>query len=151
MLASKAINFRQIFGFADEDNEISGVIIPIIQRDYAQGRASAVIIRSRFLQVLYEALAEGRKTTLDFIYGNVENGSLIPLDGQQRLTTLFLLHYYIAQHENIPEDEWKFMFGFSYETRASSREFCKHLLGFTPDFNKRVLAEQIKDEAWFLM
>ena len=110
MVASKAINFRQIFGFAHDDNDISGVIIPIIQRDYAQGRKSAETIRNRFLQVLYEAIAEGRKTTLDFIYGNVENGKLIPLDGQQRLTTLFLLHYYIARHENIPEDEWTLNF-----------------------------------------
>ena len=151
MVASKAINFSQIFGFELDNKEITGVVIPIIQRDYAQGRNSAATIRKRFLQVLYEALAEGQKTTLDFIYGNVENGNLIPLDGQQRLTTLFLLHYYVARHECIPFEKWKFLYGFSYETRPSSREFCQHLLDFIPDFTKSDIAKQIEDDVWFLM
>ena len=33
---------------------------------------------------------------LDFVYGDVKDGVLRPLDGQQRLTTLFLLHWYVA-------------------------------------------------------
>ena len=33
---------------------------------------------------------------LDFVYGDVKAGVLRPLDGQQRLTTLFLLHWYVA-------------------------------------------------------
>jgi hypothetical protein len=30
------------------------------------------------------------------VYGDVRAGVLQPLDGQQRLTTLFLLHWYVA-------------------------------------------------------
>ena len=74
---------------------IEKIIIPIIQRDYAQGRRGFEVdrVRSRFLDSLYKALTE-TPITLDFVYGNIENGILTPLDGQQRLTTLFLLHWY---------------------------------------------------------
>ena len=153
MVVNKADNFRSIFSWKEGDIIVNGITIPIVQRDYAQGRTTADVnrIRSRFLKVLYDALVEDKRTTLDFIYGNIEKGQLIPLDGQQRLTTLFLLHYYIAQHEHISEDEWEFLHHFTYETRVSSREFCQHLVKYTPDFKLQILSEQIQDEAWFLL
>ena len=155
LLVSEARNFKKIFEENIGDNDVKSIVIPLVQRDYAQGRISPDVnrIRERFLQVLFDALTEDKKTTLDFIYGNVDNnGRLIPLDGQQRLTTLFLLHYYIAKHEEINEEEWQFLKYFTYETRVSSREFCEHLLkDFTPDFSKTELGEQIRDEAWFLL
>ena len=153
MIQTKAHKFSDIFSWQDQDAQVTGITIPIVQRDYAQGRKTDKVnrIREGFLQALYKALVEGKNTTLDFIYGNVENRQLIPLDGQQRLTTLFLLHYYIARHERIPSEKWDFLKGFTYETRASSREFCKHLLTFAPDFSKENLSMQIYDEAWFLM
>ena len=153
MVVNKADNFRSIFCWKEGDIIVNGITIPIVQRDYAQGRTTADVnrIRSRFLKVLYDALLDDKRTTLDFIYGNIEKEQLIPLDGQQRLTTLFLLHYYIAQHEHISEDEWEFLHHFTYETRVSSREFCQHLVKFTPVFNLQTLSEQIQDEAWFLL
>ena len=78
--------------------------IPMIQRDYAQGRPSQTEVREEFLGALEDALRcpaddPSLPLNLDFIYGSVE-GKLetrfSPLDGQQRLTTLFLLHWYIA-------------------------------------------------------
>ncbi len=154
MVVSKAINFRSIFCWKENDIEVKGITIPIIQRDYAQGRTTPEVnrIRSRFLHVLYDALVNGKHTTLDFIYGIIDNNyQLIPLDGQQRLTTLFLLHYYIAQHENLNEEDFSFLKNFTYETRVSSREFCEHLVQFIPDFSKETLSVQIQDEAWFLL
>lgn len=154
MVVSKADNFRSIFNWTGNDIEVKGITIPIVQRDYAQGRKTPDVnrIRSRFLQVLYDALVEGKNTTLDFIYGNVDaKGQLIPLDGQQRLTTLFLLHYYIARHEDIAEEEFSFLLNFTYETRVSSREFCGRLVKYMPDFSLATLSEQIQDEAWFLL
>ena len=153
MVVNKADNFRGIFSWKEGDIIVNGITIPIVQRDYAQGRTTADVnrIRSRFLKVLYDALVDDKRTTLDFIYGNIEKEQLIPLDGQQRLTTLFLLHYYIAQHEHISEDEWEFLHHFTYETRVSSREFCQHLVKYTPDFQLQTLSEQIQDEAWFLL
>lgn len=153
MVIKKADNFHSIFNWKDADIEINGITIPIVQRDYAQGRTTAEVnrIRSRFLQVLYDALVNDKYATLDFIYGNVENGQLIPLDGQQRLTTLFLLHYYIARHEGVEDEKWSFLQGFTYETRVSSREFCQHLIKFVPNFEQDNLSKQIQDEAWFLL
>lgn len=153
MIQSTSHNFASLFSWNEGDTQVSSITIPIVQRDYAQGRLSQEVsrIRKRFLQVLYDALFEDRKIKLDFIYGNVEKSTLIPLDGQQRLTTLFLLHYYIARHESVPSEEWNFLKRFTYETRVSSREFCQQLLTFTPDFSKKNLSDQIKDEAWFLM
>lgn len=153
MVVNKADNFRSIFSWKDGEIEVKGITISIVQRDYAQGRTTAEVnrIRGRFLQVLYDALVNGKHTTLDFIYGNLEKDQLIPLDGQQRLTTLYLLHYYIARHERVAEDEWSFLKNFTYETRVSSREFCQHLVNYEPDFSQKNLSEQIQDEAWFLL
>ena len=64
--------------------EIKGITIPIVQRDYAQGRTSPNVnrIRERFLEVLYKALVNEEPITLDFIYGSKDKeGKLIPLDG----------------------------------------------------------------------
>ena len=153
MIQTTSHNFASLLSWNEGDTQVSGITIPIVQRDYAQGRLSENVtrIRTRFLQVLYEALIDDRKIKLDFIYGNAEEGTLIPLDRQQRLITLFLLHYYIALHESVPPEECSFLKRFTYETRVSSREFCQLLLSFAPDFSKENLSDQIKDEAWFLM
>ena len=70
--------------------------IPIIQRDYAQGRLGKENLRKNFLADLKKALGPNETMKLDFVYGSIENDNLNPLDGQQRLTTLWLLHWYIA-------------------------------------------------------
>ena len=66
------------------------VEIPIIQRDYAQGRLGKENLRKNFLRDLKNALDsnDGKKMKLDCVYGSMEEGKLYPLDGQQRLTTL---------------------------------------------------------------
>ncbi|GLY70255.1 DUF262 domain-containing protein [Amycolatopsis taiwanensis] len=102
--------------------------IPLIQRDYAQGRPSAWVgeIRADFLEVLLDAVAGGEPVGLDFVYGKIEGSTFHPLDGQQRLTTLFLLHWYFASAagELRPDAAWT---RFSYATRASARLFCQRL------------------------
>ena len=112
------------------NNNIKKIIIPIIQRDYAQGRPGADIerIREKFLQALYDAVTQ-EPIILDFIYGDIDdNGVMTPLDGQQRLTTLFLLYWYAARKENIQDDDFNFLKNFSYETRYSARNFCSKLI-----------------------
>ena len=76
--------------------------IPKLQRDFAQGRPGAERIRERFLRALRDALvpAAGGSLDLDFIYGTTNDGAFSPLDGQQRLTTLFLLHWYLAHRDS---------------------------------------------------
>ena len=147
--------FQQIFGQQLQDEtKINAIEIPIIQRDYAQGRKSIEVdrIRKRFIGVLHNALTGSAEDAvkLDFIYGNVEDGKLIPLDGQQRLTTLFLLHWYIAKHENIDISEYSFLKEFTYKTRFSSQHFCDKLVESTPDFTEAKLSHWIKDQNWFM-
>lgn len=138
----------------EEGNELlplSKIEIPMIQRDYAQGRKSPEVdrIRKRFLSSIYIALTENKPQKLDFVYGDIDdNKVLTPLDGQQRLTTLFLLHWYIARHEQVESSKMEFLHHFSYETRFSARTFCQHLVDYTPDFAVDKLSEDIIDQSW---
>lgn len=127
------------------------VVIPLIQRDYAQGRKDkrTTEVRKKLLQDINTALIDTNIGPLDlnFIYGKSTNGKFIPLDGQQRLTTLFLV-YLFAYRDN---DECDFLGNFSYETRKSSAKFFESLVE-----NRRIFftkakspSEIIKDEPWF--
>lgn len=132
---------------------LNGIEIPLIQRDYAQGRDMPKVedIRRRFVGALKKALINNEPVTLDFVYGEIDNNrTLIPLDGQQRLTTLFLLHWYIARREGVSEDKLAFLTKFSYATRYSAREFCKRLVSpdYQPDFNRDRLSDEITDQSW---
>lgn len=130
---------------------INEIEIPIIQRDYAQGRKTDKVerVRTLFLDNIYQALISHRRLTLDFVYGEVKDGKLIPLDGQQRLTTLFLLHWYASKVENIHPEEASFLKGFSYYTRPSSRDFCKALLEYVFPKSVTVVSNDIRNQAWF--
>jgi len=155
------------------------VEIPIIQRDYAQGREKQSAVRTAFLDALYVYLQEGRPNRdLDFVYGRViprkdtgrlkecdeTAGQFIPLDGQQRLTTLFLLHWYLAQISGKADflREYLSINGrslFTYETRSSSREFCDSLMSNDVNFGglltdkkgQESVALTIQDAGWFFL
>ena len=106
------------------------VQIPMFQRDYAQGRQDKEPLRRKFISRLLEALRAPAKkpVKLDFVFG-VKDGfsSFLPLDGQQRLTTLWLLHWYIAQRAEKVDEASSVLAKFSYETRESSKAFCRDL------------------------
>lgn len=146
-------------------NRHQRIQIPMIQRDYAQGRLTAVDVREEFLGSLQQAFALAQNDSalplnLDFIYGSVEtNGStrFQPLDGQQRLTTLFLLHWYLAWRDN-SEAEFRQVFcegnksRFSYFVRPSSTEFFDALVNFWPAreaADGASLATLITNQAWY--
>jgi hypothetical protein len=138
------------------------VEIPIIQRDYAQGRKGKEELRRKFLTDLKSALDSKYDKTelkLDFVYGSKENDRLNPLDGQQRLTTLWLLHWYIAykagklrkEKEELSKES-KSLKKFTYETRISSREFCEHLSEFSTEKSKEfqeTISDFIQQQTWF--
>ena len=142
-MASHKISFWKFI----QENTIE---IPIIQRDYAQGRIGKEQLRTSFLKELKEALDKKQLLKLDFVYGSVEKGHLQPLDGQQRLTTLWLLHWYIALKDEKLKEASNILKNFSYETRISSREFCKKLCeaDFT-QFVEESIVDFITQQTWF--
>ena len=106
--------------------------IPKIQRDYAQGRKSPKVneIRKNFVHSLIKTVkGEVTKQELDFVYGNERNNAFEPLDGQQRLTTLFLLHWILGVNLKNTDLDSKF----TYETRPTSKAFCDELVKHSPD------------------
>ena len=141
------------------------VIIPMVQRDYAQGRTSADInrVRDRFLTAIKNYLLQPESNhkvmKMDFVYGETENVwsktetnklekiIVTPLDGQQRLTTLFLLHWYAAKKEtNLLPENYDFLRHFTYDIRPSSRDFCSRLLTFTPSLDLSLKEQSGADE-----
>jgi hypothetical protein len=159
---SEQLTFYKLF--AEKQYNIE---IPIIQRDYAQGRKSAVDVRNVFLDALYIYLSEDVPfRDLDFIYGDIDvSMNFIPLDGQQRLTTLFLLHWYLAVKEG-KFDEFKLVLAkdgfskFTYKTRQSAADFCDALLKHTIDLNslfpqnddnENTLSQLIQDSSWYFL
>lgn len=76
---SQGKNILNFFELIDNQKKIE---IPIIQRDYAQGREDKKEIRNNFLNALQESISNNRKIQLDFIYGSKIEESFQPLDGQ---------------------------------------------------------------------
>lgn len=130
----------------------NNIEIPIIQRDYAQGRKDMKKIRLNFLNAIFNSINNEEKIMLDFIYGSKVHDSFQPLDGQQRLTTLYVLHWYAASKENRLEEEKHILSKFTYETRISSRDFCNALISndivFSQDVSPR---SKIIDSSWFFL
>ena len=138
------------------------IVIPIIQRDYAQGREDQKEVRENFLNSIYDYLINNKPLNLDFVYGTVRDNEFIPLDGQQRLTTLFLLHWYLynisdnedlrKKFRNAIQRDGKSMF--SYETRSSSTEFCNALVYHDIDMKNlknNSVKETIKNSSWYYL
>ncbi|MDR2835579.1 MAG: DUF262 domain-containing protein [Bacteroidales bacterium] len=137
------------------------ITIPIIQRSYSQGgrktgKQEDETIEKKsnlFIERLCEALLNENPIELDFIYGSTMKNSMLPLDGQQRLTTLFLLHWYLAQKENKLTDEIVTKFkNFTYETRISAQYFCDNLCNYKiNDYYQDNISETIRNQKWFVL
>lgn len=131
------------------------ICVPSIQRDYAQGRLTdkATKVRKDFVNQLKEYILSDKSHSLDFIYGSQEGNAFIPLDGQQRLTTLWLLHIYLACTAtcNRKEDgaciyDCRNMH-FTYQTRNSSTRFCTEFLKAAFDvLTHKNLSAKVKDK-----
>lgn len=141
-------------------NSYNKIEVPIIQRDYAQGRNTADVerLRNKFVNdYLIKSIVADEKIELDFVYGSIltelkeeeKQKIFIPLDGQQRLTTLFLLHFFVAIKENRLVEIKDVLLRFTYETRPSAHDFCKLLLGVETIDNLSEIKNEIEDSAWF--
>lgn len=158
----------QTLTFSQLIQKYEKVQIPILQRDYAQGRKEAKFVRELFLESIKEKLTSEDKNEsslgLDFIYGSSlpnENNIFSILDGQQRLTTLFLLHWYFS-HKEGKFELFKNYFSsngyskFNYMTRVSANEFFDALISdesysISLISNNLKISEQIIDKPWFYL
>ncbi len=144
--------------------KIDVIEIPMIQRDYAQGRLS---ISSRekqkrlnptgekFIDEIFSFLnnpSAGVQMELDFVYGAIKEIEGVtyfyPLDGQQRLTTLFLLYWFIGGTELNLKDKKQLtevLQNFYYSTRTSSNIFCEKIVKELCDDNINFLLRNISD------
>ncbi len=165
MLISDMSSSQTRYNFLEFVKEYA-IRIPLIQRDYVQGHdftdKHKLEKRQEFIRLLMNALKRGTAYHVDFIYGtSVQNKKVqagknffIPLDGQQRLTTLFLLHWILINKSGIATDEkaeaLRRLEGFSYETRLSSAAFCDKLTAtILEELPKGKLREIITDCSWY--
>ena len=171
----------------------NGVEIPLIQRDYVQGRVhntekyegkgdetskkmlkkyiSEREKRDNFVTQLISALDDPQKCPmqLTFIYGTTEstgtnsmrhNRSIIPLDGQQRLTTLFLLTWILIYKQTEDNKESfksdpafanlvKGLKSFCYKTRPSSGAFCSAIVNEQIQQSSSSISKVLYNQSWF--
>jgi hypothetical protein len=144
------------------------IIIPQIQRDYAQGREdkeneNKIKSYDFILKIINVLTTDNPALNLDFVYGytkkiNEEHTTFFPLDGQQRLTTLWLLHWFLSPKEETEKDGIKiwsvrkdvkeYLSNFTYATRNSSKRFCEKLIDENLPISDDVCTT-IKDANWF--
>lgn len=138
----------------------SHLLIPSLQRAYAQGRqtADATEVRKKFLADIHKVLKDEKTLSLDLIYGEKEGEDFILLDGQQRLTTLYLIHCYFAgvSDSDISWIRIGEQAEFCYKTRDSSSDFCSMLVkpeilsGFAGlDKTSSAVSDYLKDSCLF--
>lgn len=135
--------------------EIYEIRIPIIQRDYAHGRKDAKSneIRKNLIKDIKTCLEGHTVMDFNFVYGTVAQDIFYPVDGQQRLTTLYLLHWFLACNCG-RFHEFTNLKGFSYMTRNSAAEFfalMKQSDTKLKDLAKESvnLREEIEKQPWF--
>ena len=107
------------------------LIIPDYQRDYAQGRDNPrdSKVLDMFVETIIETLKnKDNKLSFDYVYGNIKTENDIkvfyPVDGQQRLTTLFLFYIYLYQNEKDKD----FLYRFRYLVHPDTNDFIKLLI-----------------------
>ena len=144
------------------------VVIPSRHRDYALGRqdAQAEAIRRKLLDDLYACLREAAADSagisagmdLGFLCGNIEESRiLIPVDGQQRLTTLFLLHWLLALRSGRLEsdpDVRSTLLRFRFDGRETADRFCRRLVSQSPcaaesASENSCISSRIRNCSWF--
>lgn len=122
------------------------ILIPALQRDYVQGGRDYII--DAFLNQLLAALKGEIQIDLNYLYGSMEKDKgFVPIDGQQRLITLWLLHLYIytKNGKNFPVE-------LGFATREFANEFSAKLKDNLKNYIKsKDLVKDIIDSPWFVI
>lgn len=135
------------------------VVIPGIQRHYVQGSKNpkAESVRKQFIKEIFTAIEEKQDDfNLHFIYGPINTDgedSFVPVDGQQRLTTLWLIAKYAVEKAESSDrkDLLCLLSRFTYEDRINAKRFCQALTcedsrwDITKDPNPDILCQD-----WFV-
>ena len=135
------------------------VVIPGIQRRYVQGanNPKAESVRKQFIKETFTAIEKKQSDfNLHFIYGPINTDgedSFVPVDGQQRLTTLWLIARYAVEKAEPSDrkDLLRLLSRFTYEDRINAKRFCQVLTcedsrwDITQDPNPDILCQD-----WFL-
>ena len=153
------------------------IVIPIIQRDYAQGRGGTSDtdsgsrrrkdsaqesdirrIRKGLIYGICEAAVDKTPMNLNFVYGEevvddkINTKLFIPIDGQQRLTTLFLVHWYFFAMASYEEHRNKLQIlknNFSYQTRSTTKRCCENLCDSPEIAAADTISDKLKKLRWF--
>jgi len=172
-MCEESLKKYNFIDFIDKNN----IVIPLIQRDYAQGRKSEESKANKFLDYIIKGIKGDKKLNLDFIYGTFRKNDkgnktkdFLPLDGQQRLSTLFLIYFYSVylsvkdETGSIEEVTEKKLGNFTYELRGSSEDFIKgltdkdnifkltnkdNIIKLTKEDDEGLLVKMIKNSSWF--
>lgn len=127
-------------------NQNNTILIPLLQRDYVQGDKDSAVI-SPFLDALL-----GGECDLNYIYGYDKDGCFVPVDGQQRLITLWSLYLYLYARTHRSKE---FRVELKFESREYAQDFCERLNEhlesiLTQEKEIKNLGEYIKDQSWFI-
>jgi hypothetical protein len=127
-------------------NQNNTILIPLLQRDYVQGSKDSAVI-SPFLDALL-----GGECDLNYIYGYDKDGCFVPVDGQQRLITLWSLYLYLYARTHRSKE---FRVKLKFESREYAQDFCERLNEhlesiLTQEKEIKNLGEYIKDQSWFI-
>lgn len=143
------------------------ICIPIIQRDYIQGADAKNIndVRKRLIDDLIDTLkSDSSILDLGIIYGINKTKKFYPVDGQQRLTTLYLFQWFLAIKANKIDEFRDLNNKLMYMTRKSAREFFSfivdtiidkehkyyaEIIDVINDNKKRNFIELVKSKIWF--
>lgn len=130
------------------------IVIPTIQREYVQPLSETVL--AGFVDTLIKAYTVNDESEitkshkdLNYIYGigNIQDEEFEPIDGQQRLTTLWLIHLLIASRNGI-----SLPISLDYQTREASSNFCKVLATNAEEVlaTDKIPSKEILDAKWFI-
>lgn len=115
------------------------IVIPDFQREYAQGRCDkhSEFVREMFLNDIFRFLKDEskKKMELDFIYGRInDRNEFFPFDGQQRLTTLFLVYAELYREKRMNAEF--LLENFKYADRPEAEAYCVSCIRSNEDKNE---------------
>lgn len=140
------------------------ICIPAIQREYVQGydEEQTNIVRANFIDDIFDALSNESILDIGIIYGYTQKEESIgksiffPVDGQQRITTLYVIYWCLSMMKREKEDDLLKDKILQYEVRNSTTRFFKELVNkekiefFKKCFSrKNSIYESLVSQEWF--